>query len=302
MRALLPLVAACALAGSGSAACGNSVQADTGTDAYMQVGGAQFVRGPMPQGSSAGPSVVQLALIGNDIWPGMQNDPIGGALGATATAAAIGLERDTGYWIVPAGVPDVNTPRDPSFGGSASFSEGIVPGTYTLVVRGVDGAGNFGPPKTQILSEVHSPTNPPPVGQLVVTLTWDTESNLDLHVVDPGGTDIYWGNQSDQPPFSFDQVDGGSYGYIDDDSNANCVIDGLRREDAIWPNAPPPGTYTVRVDAAALCGQAIANWTVKVMLHGKLVAQAGGVAVDASTRGNHGTNSGVTALQFTVPR
>ena len=94
---------------------------------------------------------------------------------------------------------------------------------------------------TQILVAEANPLNPPATGDLVVTLTWDTESNLNLHVGDPDGADIYWGNQSSQPPFAFNQPDSGSFGYIDYDSNANCVIDGLRREDVIWPDPPPSG-------------------------------------------------------------
>ena len=160
----------------------------------------------------------------------------------TATAAAIGLQGDVGYWLLVAGRPGVTTPNDPSFSATASFSSGIVLGSYTLVVRAVDAAGHFGlPDHADPRRREPRRSNPPATGALVVTLTWDTESNLDLYVVDPKGTEIYWGNQSSQPPFSFDQVDGGSYGYIDYDSNANCVIDGLRREDAIWPRAPPSG-------------------------------------------------------------
>ena len=136
---------------------------------------------------------------------------------------------------------------------------------------------------------------------LVVTLTWDTESNLDLSVVDPTGAEIYWNNQSSQPPFSFDQVDGGSYGTIDYDSNADCVIDGLRREDVIWTGPPPRGTYSVRVDAPSLCGQPIANWTVHVVLRGRTIALASGVALNADTMGAHGAGAGVLALQFAVP-
>jgi hypothetical protein len=279
--------------------CSDGVHADTGADAYMRIAGAQFVRGPMPDGSSAGPGVAQVSLVNNNIWAGFADDPIGGALDPTATSAAIGLRGDVGYWVVPAGVPNVATPSDPSFAATAAFSEGIVLGSYTLVVRAVDQNGTFGLPSTQILVAEASPTNPPPTGQLVVTLTWDTESNLDLHVVDPGGAEIYWAQQSSMPPFG--AVDGGSYGYVDYDSNANCVIDGLRREDAIWPNPPPPGTYTVRVDAASLCGQPNAHWTVRVVLQGRPIAQASGIALDPDTWGNHGLGAGVLALQFAVP-
>jgi hypothetical protein len=301
MRARVVLALGCALAGTGSASCSSGVPADTGADAYMQLSGARFVRGPMPAGSASGPAVAQIALVDNEIWPGLSDDPVAGALGPTATAAAIGLEGDAGYWIVAAGIPGVASPDDPSFSATAAFSTGMVPGSYTLVVRAVDGGGNYGLPGTQILDAETSPTNPPATGDLVVTLTWDTESNLDLHVVDPDGVDIYWNNQSSQPPFSFDQVDGGSYGYVDYDSNANCVVDGLRREDAIWPHPPPRGEYAVRVDAPSLCGQPIANWTVRVVLDGQPVSQASGVALDADTQGSHGTGTGVLALQFSVP-
>jgi hypothetical protein len=267
----------------------------------MVVPGAQFFRGPMPDGSTAGPVVEQISLIDNNLWAGRTGDGISGALGPTATAAAIGLQGDVGYWVVVAGVPNVAAPTYPTFAATAAFSEGIVLGSYTLVVRGVDQDGNFGPPSTQILVAEPSPTNPPPSGNLVVTLTWDTESNLNLHVIDPGGAEIYWGNPSSQPPPPNNDADGGSYGYIDYDSNANCILDGLRREDAIWPGAPPAGKYTVRVDAPSLCGQPIANWTASAVLEGQQVAVASGVAVDADTWGDHGLGAGVLAFQFSVP-
>jgi hypothetical protein len=292
-------VLACALAGSGASCSG--VQADTGYDAYMQIPGAQFVRGAMPQGSASGPGVAKISLMNSNIWAGLGDDPLGGALDPTASAAAVGLQDDVGYWILVAGPPSETTPTFPSYSGIMQFSEGIILGNYTLVVHGVDQNGNFGLPATQILVAQANPINPPATGDLVVTLTWDTESNLDLHVVDPAGLDIYWGNPSSQPPFTFDQMEGGSYGYIDYDSNADCIIDGLRREDAIWPNPPPSGQYTVRVDAPSLCGQPIANWTVRAVLFGKQVAEASGVAVDADTMGSHGSGSGVLAFQFNVP-
>ncbi len=297
--ASVTFLAGCTLAGSGVSCSG--VRADTGTDATMRIAGAEFVRGPMPPGSPSGPGARQISLVNDNIWAGLADDPLSGALAPTATAAAVGLQGDTGYWVVVAGVPSVTTPDDPSYSATLQFSEGIRVGSYTLVVRAVDQDGNFGLPETQVLVAESSPLDPPAAGDLVVTLTWDTESNLDLHVVDPAGLDIYWGEPSSQPPFMFEQTDGGSYGHIDYDSNANCIIDGLRREDVIWPGPPPSGRYTVRVDTPSLCGQPIANWTVHVVLLGKDLEQASGVAVDADTMGAHGTGSGELALQFDVP-
>lgn len=297
---LLVLLVACALVVAAAASCAG-VRVDTGSDAYMMVPGAQFVRGAMPDGSDAGPAVDQLDLVNANIWAGMENDPVGGVLDPSATAVAIGLQGDVGYWVVPAGVPNVATPDNPSFSATAAFSQGIVVGSYTLVARAVDSSGDFGPPATQILVAEDSPTNPPASGALVVTLAWDTDSNLSLHLLDPTGAEIWWNDQSSTPPPPGGPVEGGSYGYVDYDSNAGCVIDGLRHEDVLYPDAPPPGHYTVRVDTPSLCGQPDANWTVQVVLEGNEIAHASGVAVDADTWGNHGVGTGVLALEFDVP-
>ena len=284
------------------AACTGGATSDRGLEAYLRVSGAQFVKGPMPAGSASGPSVMSINLVNSTFWPSLLDDPVSGALAPTAQAAAIGLVGDAGYWLVAAKPPDVATPDDPSYGASMSFSDGIVAGNYTLVVRAVDASGNFGPPATQILAGIASaPLEPSISGHLVVTLTWGNDANLDLHVVDPSGVDLYWGDQSSQPPPPAQPVDGGSYGTIDYDSNANCVIDGFDREDAVWTMPPPSGHYIVRVDAASLCGQPIAYWTVQAVLDGRVIGAAQGTAVDASTRGTHGVGAGVTAFTFDVP-
>jgi hypothetical protein len=253
----------------------------------------------MPSGSVSAPGVVSIVLVNSIIHPNAIEYPISGALEPGSTAAAIGLQGDVGYWIVGAGLPNVATPTDPSFAATATFSAGIVPGQYTLVVHAVDAQGRFGAAGTQVLTAQSSPSAP--AGALVVTLTWDTESDMDLRVVDPSGQEIFHGATSDQPPPFALQPEGGSYGHLDWDSNANCVIDGRREESVIWPNPPPSGPYLVRVDAASMCGQPIARWTVEAVLAGQPVGQAQGVAVNASTRGPHDRGAGVTALDFRVP-
>ncbi len=280
-------------------ACGTSATSDEGNDAYLRIPGAQFYRGAIPAPAPSAPAVASIVLVNSYLYPDDIGFPIAGALAPGATAAAIGLARDVGYWIVPAGFPNVSTPSDPSYSATATFSSGILPGQYTLVVSAVDASGHFGAPSSQILTAHTSPSAP--TGDLVFTLTWDTESDLDLHVVDPAGAEIYHGMMSDQPPPFAPQPDGGSYGYLDWDSNASCVLDGKREEDVVWPSAPPKGTFIVRVDAASLCGQSIAHWTVRAVLNGNQIGEAQGVAVDADTRGPHDVGAGVTALTLAVP-
>jgi hypothetical protein len=286
------LLAACSLAG-----CSSAASDDPGLEASLKIPGAQFHRGTIPTASPDGPAVASIVLLNSFARPGEVDYPISGALGAGATAAAIGLRGDVGYWTVVAGIPAVATPDDPSYAATATLSAGLVAGSYALVVEAVDAAGRFGAPQAQGLT-VQSTA---PTGAFVITLAWDTESDLDLHVVDAAGVEIDHDQMSDKPPPFAPQPDGGGYGYLDWDSNANCVIDGKRQEDVVWPTAPPSGHYVVRVDAASLCAAVSARWTVEATLNGAAVGKAQGIALDADTREPHGAGAGATALEIDVP-
>jgi hypothetical protein len=295
------LTLACAV-GSLSA-CGSGATSDLGLGSRMRVDGAQFVEGPLPMASPVGPHVASVELPTNTIWPGLSGKPFHGSLDAQATAAAVTLAGDEGYWLVPAGVPDFATPTLPTFNGTASFAATLAAGRYTFQVEAIDGQGAFGPPAAVALTATGgSPASAAPPGALVVTLTWDTEADLDLHVVDPAGDEIYHGDPSSMPAFSGGQAaDAGSYGYLDFDSNAGCIIDGLRREDVIWPSAPPSGAYLVRVDTASLCGQPIANFQVRALLQGAVIGSASGVSLDSDAWGPHDRGAGELVLSFDVP-
>ena len=91
-------------------------------------------------------------------------------------------------------------------------------------------------------------------GDVQVTLSWDAESDVDFHVIDPNGDEVYFTNR---------QVPSG--GELDLDSNAGCLIDSVRNENITWPmGSAPRGTYTVRVDYWSACDVAATNYTVLV--------------------------------------
>ncbi len=265
----------------------------------MRLENAQFIAGPTPA-AQTGPEVAAITLPTTQIWPGFPDKAISGALGAGATAAAIALSSDEGYWVVQAGVPDVSAPTLPTFHTTASFSSSLTAGNYTLEVRAVDAGNHFGPPARQVLTALAAAPSRVVMGALVVTLTWDTESDVDLHVVDPLGNEIYHGAPNSVDAFLPGSSDA-SDGMLDEDSNAGCVIDGLRQEDVTWASAPPSGQYLVRVDTASLCGQASAHWTVQVLLNGTSIGTATGIALDSDTRGAHDRGAGLLALEFDVP-
>ena len=195
-------------------------------------------------------------------------------------------------------MPDVTAPAYPTFAVSLSFSADLPAGAYTLVVQAVDDQSRFGPPDTATLTVAAAPVptgqpggSPQTPGALVFTLRWDTEADLDLHVVDPAGDEIYWGDISPA----------GSGAILDFDSNAGCVIDGRRQENVIWQATPPPGQYLVRVDTPALCAATYANWVVEARRDGALVASAAGESIENDTEMPHDRGAGVLALTLSVP-
>jgi len=284
------------------AACAAGATSDRGLDSLMVIEGAQYVPGATP-GAQDGPGVASLDLKTSTIWAGYADKPINGSLRATATAAALALSSDQGHWIVSAGAPDFSTPTLPTFHATAAFSTKLAPGAYTLEVRAIDSDGRFGPPSRTVLT---AGTGPPsiagPSGSLVVTLDWDTESDLDLHLTDPAGQEIYHGKSTTLDTFSPGSAsDGGNYGYLDIDSNHNCVIDGRRKESVTWVGPPPSGRYTVRVDAPSLCGQVNAHYSVRAILLGSILGEASGLALDSDTWGPHDRGAGTLVLTFQVP-
>ena len=286
----------CALGAAVVAAC-SGTSADLGRDADLQIADAQFFRGAMPDG--AGPKVASIALLTSTARAGQVGKAAGGALEPPATAAALMLGGDRGYWVLPAGVPDVQSPTFPSFKASLSFARTLPGGPRDLVVRAVDASGNFGPPSTQSLTILG---NEPPPGKLVFSLAWDTESDLDLHVVDPSGTEVFKGNiNSWAPPPPGQPSDPEAWktgGILDFDSNASCVIDGLRREDVVWTSAAPAGHYVVRVDTFSLCSEVSAHWTVRVLADGVELARATGSTFESDTALPHDRGAGVLALEI----
>jgi hypothetical protein len=123
-------------------------------------------------------------------------------------------------------------------------------------------------------------------GDVQVTVTWDADSDVDLHVVDPAGSEVYWGDRLCP-----------SGGQLDLDSNAACAIDGVRNENITWGvGTAPQGTYTVRLDYWSNCSASATNYTV-------LVNNGGEVEIHHGTfhgSGDHGGyGSGIEIDTFT---
>ena len=281
--------------------------ADPGLEADLRVANAQFYAGAMPA-PGTDTKVTQIASNNNTIRAGQIDKSLSGRIAHDGRAVALGFAGDAGYWIVPAGAMDLNLPDELTWSAVVSFAPTLADGPRDLEVAAVDAAGRFGPPSALHLT-VQSSTIDLTGTTLVVRLAWDTEADLDLHVVLPTTPPItVWSKHptSYVPPLPGDPVDPSAIagaGVLDFDSNSQCLIDGRREENVIWTGpaaALPHGTFAVLVDAFSLCAAPTAHWKVDVYAGGNptSIAHAEGTVVDSDTRGDHVAGSGVRALTF----
>jgi len=316
---LLPLLAA------GAAACSDA-SSDPGVNAMFRLSGTgvQYVPGTLGIDPAEDmPTVLVPNLATNIIFPGAVDRSLSGSA-VGSTAVLIGLDGDVGHWVAPTGLPDTDVMGAFDFQARFSISPllPLEPPDRMLVFRAVDAQGNVGPPLSQPIKVKAAPNAlmmPLDGKPLVITLQWDTEADLDLkvrmpNVKDPATPIDIWTKQrvalptlgSADPPYEMsDVVD---VGQLDYDSNANCVIDGLRQEDVVFTQAPPSpkaapsGTYEVRVDATSLCGQVTARWHAYAITgSGEVLGEAYGQATDIDTQGSHGPATGTLAFTFMVP-
>jgi hypothetical protein len=296
LRSLLPWLLWLALAGCEGAS------SDPGLRTALYVRDAQFVPGPLPRADDTGPALVSVRAPHGEVQPGVRGERVVGALAPEATAVALGLEDDVGYWIVAAGVPALEEPELPTFAAALWFMPRLRGDRFTLLLRAVDAAGHFGEESTLTLTRASRPEDAP----LVVRLRWANAADLDLHVRAPGGEEIWAGNinSAKAPPVGSIPQDPNAWmegAILDVDANAGCVQDTRREENVVWNAAPSSGSYQVHVASASLCGESAAHWSLEVWRDGERVAEASGIALPSDVWDGARRGDGVHALSFEVP-
>lgn len=137
-------------------------------------------------------------------------------------------------------------------------------------------------------------------GDVQVSASWSDTSDVDLHVVDPSGEEIYFGNKTSA-----------SGGELDLDSNAGCSGDPdpvnpngpevhLNNENIVWPaGAAPSGTYTVRLAYWSACSvSAPTDWVVTVATAGGTPQIFTGQFTGPGTGGGAGSGVLITTFNF----
>jgi hypothetical protein len=266
------------------ACTGPQVSATAALEEPVRVESGQFISGDLPGlpplpatadgGATTNPQVTDVTVANTAVQPGAAGMNISGH--ATATTQAIGVrfaDAGSGYWVVPVGPPDPQDNNLPTWQLFADFGRNLAPGFHDLLFSAIDPNGSSGTQFDQPLCvdtpvpdnlNACVPRRAPPA--VVLSLSWNTPVDLDLIVRDPlGGT--VGGKAKAQA------TDGGvpasatpaaTNGVLDHDSNANCVIDNIDREDIVWQTEPPHGLYEVWVDMFSACRQPAAAFTVSL--------------------------------------
>jgi hypothetical protein len=191
----------------------------------------------------------------------------------------VSVQGSDGYWEVA--VPPGTTVADVLL----TLAQQLPP-QLVIVFEVVDAAGNVSAPVTVTTTIIQVKT-----GDVQVSVSWDVENDIDLHVVDPNGFEVYYA--SDLSP---------EEGELDLDSNPACTIDGIKNENILWPiGKAPAGMYTVRVDNYDNCSSTAATYVVTVQKKGQAAQTYMGTFAATDVGDSGGAGDGVLITTFTYP-
>ncbi|QAA81722.1 hypothetical protein EI546_08285 [Aequorivita sp. H23M31] len=233
--------------------------------AYFGIANGDFQGKSLPGSNSE--SLEILGITGNPTILAGGSNIIHLSASDGATEAIVGVKDQKGYYTVP-----ITADRNGANRGIMSLMDirliigQQVADNFTIRFAVSDGQGNFSEYQDLVVNLLEAGT-----GLLQVNLVWDQLNDVDLHLIEPDSTEIYFGNTVST-----------SGGQLDVDSNPACEIDGINNENIYYEDDPsvtiPYGEYQVLVDLYANCDIAPnTNYTIVVHYGGELIATTEGV-------------------------
>lgn len=200
----------------------------------------------------------------------------------------VSMEGEDGYYRSPISSND-------NISLTMLLDQDLIQNALALYFSIADKKGNISEIYTVPVTRIEAGT-----GNLQVSLSWDIDNDIDLHLVQPNGEEIYYANDESS-----------TSGLLDIDSNAGCFLDGVRNENITYGDDAVvlAGDYIVRVDFYDECvfGGAETNFSVITYLEGNIVATSSGSnpftgSFTSGTADLGDEGSGVDIMKFNVPQ
>jgi hypothetical protein len=293
----------------------------SGAGEPLVVSGATFIVGDLPGsppladgGTPTSPAVTGIQSVNNAFRQGQAGASYSGDVTSDATSLAVRFpDAGTGYWVFVPGAPDLTDPGNDTWSMTFGIGEAAPTGLTTLRFAALDANGSSGTQVDQpvcidsVIPDNFNaciPGRKPP--NAVLSLAWDAPVDLDLWLVTPSGVTL-----SPKHPTTALASDAGvpaSAGELDHDSDANCVVDTVSREDVVWKDAPQAGTYLAYADLFSACGQPSVRFTLSLYVAEPAdggdeqlvqVLQIPGEML--AVQANGGASAGLYVTSFTFP-
>lgn len=257
---------------------------------YFSIENATFVENEYPaaSGGASAPSIED--IYGNaSIIPGGSN-PIALNSSSDVNNILIGVTEANGFFRLPA-VPSKST--DETYVFFIHINQNLEDDSFDIVIALEDASGNISQYETISVSLIQVGT-----GKLQVSCSWDQLNDVDLHLVEPSGAEIYFGNAISQ-----------NGGELDLDSNAACNIDSINNENITYSETDvvEAGEYTVRVDLWSNCDLTEnTNYNVIAYYDGAIIGTSSGSnpyngSFEPSDEDFGGSGAGENIMKFIVP-
>lgn len=216
----------------------------------MEVPGSVFMPDLPPNTTPLGPAVTGITAPSSFINGQGQSWVLEHNSGIGIRAAVIWLDGYPGYYRLPLG--HVEGPVElPLYFPSDAFSKLNEERADELPVMVAleDSAGYLGPAALEPVSG-----EPVGSGDVKVSISWNGAADVDLHVREPSGETIFYGNTGSA-----------TGGQLDLDSNPTCDIDGTNAENVFWPSGDAPrGSYRARVHVYDGCDAGPVSGTLTI--------------------------------------
>ncbi len=244
-------------------ACG--VPSTIGADEPLSVERGQFFEGEWPESKESSPRVTS-PVISTVLRERLRGANFSGLVSDDAKAIGVRIDgHGFGYWLVPSGARDAQSPNSLAYSFNANLQDTLPPGRHTLQLVGFDRDGRAGPvSESTICVQSLRPDNgnacfpqiAPPA--LVLSLEWDSAADLDITVVFPTGEVVTAGRPGVLNP---DDSTAPPIARLVADSNNDCRQDSRQREDVVFDELPPPGTYSIHASLYRNCGSTSVSYS-----------------------------------------